>query len=404
MNYCIYNLPRNYNNITEKDIKIQYNKKINPYINTSLFFYLQKAKKNIDLYDNDWDVYKKITNPLEFLHTQCKNICISQYTPLSRAYYKFIEIYKQTELKFSDSIQSFHLAEGPGGFLEAMTHLRKYNTNDIYYGMTLIKDNNKNIPSWNKSLKLIQSCPKIRIEYGVDGTGDLYSYDNLVYFRNNYEHSIDLVTGDGGFDFSINYELQEETIWKLLFSQLLYAITIQKDGGVFILKCFDIFHDYTLDLIYLCTFLYNKVSIYKPKTSRYANSEKYIICKDFQQHKVSPLLLDTLYEVFKISNYTNSPFKFLNVDFSYLFLNKISEINAIYGQQQIENIYLTLNMIKEPKHDKNKKRVQLIIKNNLNYCIEWCKIHNHKFRNVYDIDKLSYLFMNHLYNSNYTNK
>ena len=51
---------------------------------------------------------------------------------------------------FGNSINSFHLAEGPGGFIEAMTHLRQQFKNDKYYGMTLINENCNIIPVWKK--------------------------------------------------------------------------------------------------------------------------------------------------------------------------------------------------------------------------------------------------------------
>ena len=44
---------------------------------------------------------------------------------------------------------------------------------------------------------------------------------------------------------------------------------------------FDILTDTSIHLIYLLSLCYKEVYIYKPKTSRPTNSEKYIICKYF---------------------------------------------------------------------------------------------------------------------------
>ena len=45
----------------------------------------------------------------------------------------------------------FHLAEGPGGFIEAFVKTRK-NKDDNYVGMTLIDENNEiNVPSWKRA-------------------------------------------------------------------------------------------------------------------------------------------------------------------------------------------------------------------------------------------------------------
>jgi hypothetical protein len=51
----------------------------------------------------------------------------------------------------SDAISTFHLAEGPGGFIEALTHMRQ-NKKDKYIGMTILdKNNDPTIPGWKKS-------------------------------------------------------------------------------------------------------------------------------------------------------------------------------------------------------------------------------------------------------------
>jgi len=378
MNYCIYNLPRNHNKITNVSIH-KFNEIMNePFINKSLFFYLQQAKKQIQKHNKNWDNYKKLTNPLEFLHTQCRGRTVAQHSPISRAYFKFIEIYIQSHIQFNHSINSFHLAEGPGGFIEALSNIRN-NMNDTYYGMTLINKSDKYIPSWKKSKKVLINNPRIKLEYGSDNTGDLYSYNNLKYCRDKYFNTMDLITGDGGFDFSINYEHQEQMIWKLLFAQLIYALTMQKQDGVFILKCFDIFHYYTIEIIYLCTCFYRKVSIYKPKTSRLANSEKYLICKGFERDKVD---LDLFYNIYENVICLEKPCRLLNIHFPYIFISKLIEINATYGQQQIENIYFTLNLIKEPINEKNKERVEKKLQKHINNCIEWCKYHNQPYNYI----------------------
>ena len=55
-------------------------------------------------------------------------------------------------------------------------------------------------------------------------------------------------------------------------------LCIQKKDGNFILKIFDCFMNHTINKILFFIFFYEKTYIVKPKTSRYANSEKYIVC------------------------------------------------------------------------------------------------------------------------------
>ena len=52
---------------------------------------------------------------------------------------------------------------------------------------------------------------------------------------------MDLITADGGVDFSENFNDQEYTATKLIIAQVIYAISMQSSGGNFVLKVFDIF-------------------------------------------------------------------------------------------------------------------------------------------------------------------
>ena len=121
--------------------------------------------------------------------------------------------------------------------------------------------------------------PNIKIVSGVDKKGDLYNEKNLKYIIENHSNSMDIVTADGGFDFSTDFNKQELSIANLLFAQICYAVTLQKKNGSFILKIFDVFKYISVELLFLLSNCYENVYIYKPFTSRIANSEKYIICK-----------------------------------------------------------------------------------------------------------------------------
>ena len=140
---------------------------------------------------------------------------------------------------------------------------------------------NKSVPGWKKSDYFLKSHPNIHIETGADKTGNILSMDNFLHCRAKYGSSMDLITGDGGFDFSADFNNQEMNITQLLFAQMCYALCLQKYNGSFILKIFDCFMEHTVDILYILSAFYETVYITKPKTSRYANSEKYLVCKNF---------------------------------------------------------------------------------------------------------------------------
>jgi 23S rRNA U2552 (ribose-2'-O)-methylase RlmE/FtsJ len=243
-------------------------------------------------------------------------------------------------------IQTFHLAEGPGGFIEAFNYKRK-NPNDVYYGMTLINDNT-NIPSWKKASHILNSNKNIKLEYGASKNGDLFLKENLLYCNKKYAKSMDYITGDGGFDFSSDFNNQEEISFKLILSQVFYALIMQKKGGHFVIKIFDVFKIKTIEVIYLLCNLYENVFIFKPNTSRSANSEKYIICRNYKNN--NKRIISNIIENFDILiNQVETIYSLFNINFNQLFITKLQEINAIYGQQQLENIKNTLGLIRELK-------------------------------------------------------
>ncbi len=147
-----YILPEIYNNTLK--IKLECIEDIEIYVSKTLHLYLNNMKKQIDENNDSWDFIKKYTNPYEFIHTLIPNLkySVSKIKPLSRSFYKMIEITNIFHLlnDFQNkNIDTFHLAEGPGGFIEATAYLRK-NINDNYYGMTLINED-PNVPGWKKN-------------------------------------------------------------------------------------------------------------------------------------------------------------------------------------------------------------------------------------------------------------
>jgi len=367
--FLLPNIP--YKNI-EQFIKVETNIKNNePIINRTLNTYLNNIKKQIETDVNNWDKYKKYTNPYEYIHTIIPNTkqSVSKLKPLSRSFYKMIEISNMLDLIDSENkLQSFHLAEGPGGFIEAMCLMRENRKDDKYYGMTLINNNDPAIPGWNKTNNFLLKNQNVEIEKGYDQTGDIMNPENLKYCYQKYKNSFDIITGDGGFDFSTDFNQQEIVSSKLIFCQIAFAISLQKYNGHFILKMFDTFTQVSIEYLYLLSILYDEVHIVKPNTSRYANSEKYVVCKNFRLSDTDSLV-KLLYSA--ITNLKDDEFlnKILNIDIPYLYFNKLEEYNAIIGQQQIENIASTLSLISNNKNE----RLELLKKNNIQKCIIWCQ-------------------------------
>ena len=366
--------------INENDISVCYDKCSTQefMINTSLKEYLTNIKAEIDGVQSKWDIIKKVTNKYEYINScvsidgiKGMNASVCSHKPISRSYFKMIEILNNFDLKFmnKNNIKTFHLAEGPGGFIEAIVRMRE-NKNDEYYGMTLM-DNDIDIPKWNKISNLMKDNHNIKLIFGPKNDGNLYYGHNLEFISRYYGNSMHLITGDGGFDYSIDFNRQEENSINLIFCEMLYALIMQKNGGSFVLKVFDIFHRNTIEILCILCYFYEKVHIYKPLTSREANSEKYIICMNFQRKKNYDSIIKKLKHNFHLMK-SQKIVKILDYEINSFFLNKIQEVNAIYGQQQIENILCTINHV----HDFQKERINKMKQNNIEKCKKWCQLHN----------------------------
>ena len=376
-----FQLPIINNELNLCNFDIKFGSDYNICICKSLYLYLNKMKKCIDSCQVEWDIYKKYTNTYEYVHTQIPftRYSVCKYKPLSRSFYKLIEIINILNLldNLPININTFHLAEGPGGFIEAISWLRN-NKNDKYIGFTLISDD-INVPGWKKSTTFLEKNENVFIEKGSDKKGDILNVNNLLYCLDKYRNTQDIVTGDAGFDFSTEFNEQEVVALPIIFAQIAFNFAIQKKGGLFILKIFDIFTEGTIDLIYILNVYYEKVYITKPNMSRIANSERYLVCINFLLDD-SREIVNNFSKFYKDLNKKSFIQRFLNVEISYLIIVKLEEFTAILGQQQIENIVLTLNLIENKKGEK----IENIKKNNIQKCIQWC------IKNKFSFNKILY--------------
>ena len=349
-----------------------------PYLSMEIADKVSYYKGFIDKIDNykKWDIAKKISNPYELINHSSNSV--SLINPISRSYFKFLELIQDYHL--IDNINNFKyiaLAEGPGGFVECFIKYRKSNflgRDDNVYCMTLSSDSNE-IPNWNKARYLFQKN-NIHICYGLDGTGNIYNPENLKYLRDKLGGSkAHLVSADGGFDYSIDFNQQEQMSSQLIFSEIVGALSMNCKEGHFILKIFDTFKLITLQMIYLLSLYYKQVHISKPFTSRPANSEKYLVCKYFKG--IHPEEINHLYKIQNEwnKNYFSSNDNPIGICFSHFtldktFINYFNKINLYFAKQQIKNILTTISLIEkelEPGDIRYLKKKQVI------YALSWCK-------------------------------
>ena len=351
----------------------------NKFVNKKEYDRIIEYKNNIDnLEDNKlWDTAKKLCNNYELIYLPNKKFkydSISKYEPLSRAYFKLFEIL--VDFKLIDNTKILRigsLAEGPGGFIEATINYRKriVKTKDDITAITLYSTN-KDIPGWNKSKNFLKKNPNVTINYGKDETGDLYNKENLIHYASLFEGDADFITADGGFDFSYNFNKQEQLSYRIILCEIVSALSIQKVGGSFVCKIFDMYTEITQSLIYLLYSFYDNVYITKPNTSRTANSEKYVVCKGFRG--IDEYYLTKLYVVIDNFKHITNNNMFVNQIFKYNFDNEfiknLTNINTQFYNNQIKSIDKTLSLI---KHNNLNIEFNSTIKEQTILAYKWCK-------------------------------
>jgi len=357
--------------------------KYNKYLNDNLNI----EKNKIDTYYNNnlWDKLKKFSNQYEFIYTTSytndyKNI--ASINPISRSFFKLWEILYDFKFIIPDDIKKLktaHIAEGPGGFIECIyKYLIKnnMNINTEIHGITLLSSN-INIPKWKIRKNFIEKF-NIKLNNIDDNIGDLYKIESINKFIKNVSltsdntNCCDFVTADGGFDFSENYNTQENDFIIFLICEIYIIFNILKENCNTVIKLYDIYSKNSMKILYILTLFFDEVFIIKPFSSRPANSEKYVLCKSF---KIKNKSLNKYKKKFKSIIITKN-LNLLNDSIPYNFYKVITEYNKFYTERQILYIQNTVNLIEKINNNEifnSKLFLKELYNFNKEYAVNWCK-------------------------------
>ena len=367
---------------------------------------LQQAKNEINLFyqEGKWDDYKKVTNPYEYIFlswNRRSSRSVATRQPLSRSYFKMIELWKRLDLtnelaplvkrNVGIGLRTAHAAEGPGGFIEACLVMAERNMcrlDDWGYVGTMaitLRSEAKNVPGWRKAAKFLAYWPQITIQDGADGTGNILNKANQNDFvkrtliRN--PDGVHIYTADGGFDFSGDYNAQEDSIFPLLLAEAIIGLKVLGKGGCMIIKCFDTTEQPTLDLLWLLSRAFRTWSITKPHTSRSGNAERYFIGKGYLASSSDILELLDAYQA-------KQQFLFpilaqpVECESWKPTMDLIRQLQADIEQMEIIVIRQTLDLIKMT----DPKVIQTLVRENVNRSIEWCQKYNEEITTTWVTD------------------
>jgi cap2 methyltransferase len=200
-----------------------------------------------------------------------------------------------------------HLCEAPGAFIAATNHYIRTHRPTFWWDWVAISLN----PHFegNDQFQMIDDDKLINETmanwcWGEDSSGDLRRIQNIEFLWEDARRRMMgaegeslcpgamLVTADGAVDTSMDPNRQEEICAGLHFCEIIAAMGILAPGGSFIWKGFTLFEAASINSLYLMGCLFNEVAVYKPATSKPANSETYIVGRGFKG--VDPCVMEVL--------------------------------------------------------------------------------------------------------------
>lgn len=354
---------------------------------------IDMAKLKVAQFDQKkWLVARDDTYPLSYLkgsgdakkrkaiRTKKIQSVNSHLIPRSRSFFKMIEIldtYPQLLGSGSRILKVANLAEGPGGFMEAiLLRIKQQGRKCKMFAITLkTAETNTDFVDFMDS-EWIKDNQKVtvKLSYGADGTGDLYQVKNIMNFAKS-TGACHLVTADGGFQETslasqLSYTKEKlqlsKELWhyKLFLAEIITALSLQAKGGSFVLKLFDCYTMLTARLLYLLTCCYDRVLITKPCSSRPANSERYVVCLKFLG---KPSILKDLKIVLEALHGMNEYFcdQVFDINLPDEFISQLRRANVVLQQQQIEAIEIATGYDRKKSRElrsRNRNNSRLFLK------------------------------------------
>ncbi|KAF6208213.1 hypothetical protein GE061_016665 [Apolygus lucorum] len=221
---------------------------------------------------------------------------------------------------------------GPGGFSEYVLWRRGWCSKG--FGFTLKGDCDFKLHDF-----FAGSPETFEPYYGVKEDGNVFDPENIrsltkLVLKGTDGLGVHFMMADGGFSVDGQENIQEILSKQLYLCQFLVALNIVRNEGHFVCKLFDLFSPFSAGLIYLMQRAFKSISIFKPNTSRPANSERYIICK--HKRSDSGPIRDYMFEI-------NKRIHELKLEDPDSDVNSIVPMNVLMGDEQFYNYLVRSN-------------------------------------------------------------
>ncbi len=209
---------------------------------------------------------------------------------LTQAWCKFTEVLSRYPellpvrcLEGNETFVSAHLCEAPGAFVSALNHFLASKKPSVHSNWNWTATSLNPYYEGNCTSSMINDDRFIlhtleNWDFGSDATGDILTAANRNHWARRLSSLCHLVTADGSIDCQGDPARQEEIVAPLHLSEVAVAVNILAPGGSLVLKTFTMFENSSHCLMLLLNSVFDKVTVFKPATSKEGNSEVYVIC------------------------------------------------------------------------------------------------------------------------------
>lgn len=322
------------------------NEALEPFISFSFTFYINDIYNQLKKLDNKredademlLEQINKIVNPFEFIHTNVpgSTISVSKVKAESNIFFELMELFQQFNLNehflTRCKMNIAHLTQNNNSTNYLLNIVREFNDDNIY-----------------------NQC---------------FEHKKLfeLFINNSCQTKFDLLVVEFSNE---DYSNTNNYILNMLLT-LSIIINNQCKDGVSIIKIDSVIFKPIVDIIFILTSLFDKLYLFKPSISDITKTDRYLICKGFNEKCVNNALLTSIISINKqcSNNCHQNVLSIIDNDIPNHFLYKLEESNIIIGQQQMEAYDQIINMFKNKNREEKMEHMK---RAHIQKCIQWCE-------------------------------
>lgn len=250
------------------------------------------------------------------------------------------------------------LCDGPGGFTKYLQYRRPKS-----YGFGMSKYEKKDFRKQNWQPAELD-MNRFEILEDDDHTGDLTKHYPriLQHVKGMGGTLVDLVVANGGV------RQEEFASTRLILTEIYIALMILDENGDAVIRVTDLNTILMVEVIYLLTYAFDIVRIFKPCSSNVCSMERYLVCR--YRNKGIEWVTQTFERILQVLAKGDVISSIIDGDIDISFIAKIHTFNYYHMRECIQDIkdvmdYMESGIIYKPRHDFDRFLIYWALPSNL---------------------------------------